>query len=423
MRDRDFARQLEAATLAYQPDFRADERAVVIVCGAEAECPAGDALLCGLVGQLARTHRKLVLVGELQRPLLCADPFGAGSVIEAAAGNAKRINPLIEVEVVGRMPQSEASSVLSVGGGTGLALGSSGWLATAGPDARLGQGDGDIWGAMYASTLGAWSAFTRLLGGDPRLTATYSLWRNGAPGETDTGPEVAGLPDLGRILQVGAGGVGAALDYWIAMAGTTGAWTIVDGDVVEVGNLNRQLIFDAADAGYPDGEPRNKAVVAAGRLGEHATPSPQWYGEVAEVVSADYDVVLALANERGAREALQDRRSSVLLHATTSPNYQAQLHRHLPGLDDCIRCRLPGALARTACATGPVTTTGGDAALPFLSGLAGLLLVPALVRRARGELAEEKENLLVVDLGGNFVGQQSLRANCKQGCPDRRHLQ
>jgi hypothetical protein len=419
MKNPDFAEQLEAATLAYQPGFRADDRAVVIVAGEEAECPAGDALLCGLANQVARTHRRLVLVGDLQRPLLCGDPFGARSVIEATAGNVKMINPLIEVDVVERIPQSEASSLISVGRGRGTPVGSSGWLATAGPDAQIGQSPGDIWGAMYASALGAWFAFMRMLGRDPRLAGSYSLWRHGRLSESDPGPEVATLPDLGRVLQVGAGGVGAALDYWVAIAGTAGEWTVVDGDRVEIGNLNRQLIFDAADAGFPSGEPRNKAEVAAGRLGPRATPNPRWYGEDEAIVAAEYDIVLALANERGAREALQDRRCGILLHATTSPNYQAQFHRHLAGIDDCIRCRLPGAVAQTACATGPVTASDGDAALPFLSGLAGLLLVPALIRWARGELAEEKENLSVVDLAGEVVGQQSLRMQCRHDCPSR----
>ena len=40
--------------------------------------------------------------------------------------------------------------------------------------------------------------------------------------------------DVGRVLQVGAGGVGSALDFWLTLAGIVGAWTVVDGDEVEV---------------------------------------------------------------------------------------------------------------------------------------------------------------------------------------------
>jgi hypothetical protein len=416
--EREFGEKLEAATLAYQPGFRSDDRPVVIEVGVDAETPAGDVLLCALVNQLARTHRQLVLVGDLQRPLLCRDPFGAQTVVDATVGNATAINPLIAVEVVEKAPQTEAIARFAIGGGAGMALGSSGWLALAGEDAHVGEAESDIWGAMYASVLGAWFAFGRQIDGNPRLSGSYSAWHYGKPGGAD-GPRLSSLGDLGRVLQVGAGGVGAALDYWLAIAELDGAWTIADGDRVEVGNLNRQLIFNAADAGYPDGEAQNKAERAAARLGLGAQASERWYGEEAEVVAQDYDVILALANERGAREALGDRRGEVLLHATTSPNYQAQLHRHLADVDDCIRCRLPGAAVQTACATGTVAGTASDAALPFLSGLAGLMLLPALVKRSRAELAQENANLTVVDLSGHTVAQQSLRLQCRDGCPNR----
>jgi molybdopterin/thiamine biosynthesis adenylyltransferase len=203
------------------------------------------------------------------------------------------------------------------------------------------------------------------------------------------------------------------------MLGLNGDLTIVDADRVETPNLNRQLIFTARDAGYPDGEMKEKAERAAARLGPRAVPEPHWYGESDAIVNADYDIVLALANERGAREALQDRRSPVLLHATTSPNHQAQFHRHLPGKDDCIRCRVPGTAAKTACATAPVTEARSDAALPYLSGLAGLMLAAALARHGVGMLADGDANLAVIDLGGTRVAYQTMSLQCQANCRTR----
>jgi molybdopterin/thiamine biosynthesis adenylyltransferase len=80
----------------------------------------------------------------------------------------------------------------------------------------------------------------------------------------DTGPrapELALPTDLGRVLQVGAGAVGCALDYWLAFLGVAGHWTVVDGDVVEVSNLNRQLLFVAVDTAFPAGFARKKSDV------------------------------------------------------------------------------------------------------------------------------------------------------------------
>jgi molybdopterin-synthase adenylyltransferase len=418
MTRQEFEAHLREATLAYQPRFRADSRPVVIEVSEAAHTPAGHALLCALTNQLARTHRRIVFVGDLARPLLCRDSFGHVRLDEASAGLAREINPPIAVDVVERTPRVEAIARLGIGAGGELALGAHDWHATLRREGEVGTCHADIWGAMLASCLGAWYAFQRLLGERPAPAPAYSLWRL-AGGESQDGPATGGPLDLGRVMQVGAGGVGAALDYWLGLVGVDGSWTIVDGDAVEVSNLNRQLLFHAADAGYPDGMAHNKAKLAAARLGPSAHASPKWYGDDPAVVEADYDVVLALANERGAREALQDRRPPILLHATTSANHQAQLHRHLPGLDDCIRCRIPGEVARLRCGGGKIPEVSSDAALPYLSGLAGLMLAAAIARASAGHLGDQATNLAVLDLGTTTLHAQRARLSCRDGCHER----
>jgi len=76
-------------------------------------------------------------------------------------------------------------------------------------------------------------------------------------------PEVglAGQERLGRarVLVVGAGGLGSPVLAYLAAAGI-GRIGVVDDDVVDVTNLQRQILYETSDVGAP------KVRVAAERL-------------------------------------------------------------------------------------------------------------------------------------------------------------
>src|ERR1700737_4066009 len=134
----EFEREFNARTRAYHPEYRADDRAVVVVVSDEANCEPGHALLVALVNQLARAHRRLVLVGNLDRPLQCADHFGFKTVSEATAGFARAINPFIDVQVASDVPSAKTLISLGVGNaGSELDLGADGWLALLGNQAHV----------------------------------------------------------------------------------------------------------------------------------------------------------------------------------------------------------------------------------------------------------------------------------------------
>ncbi|WP_166996575.1 ThiF family adenylyltransferase [Paramicrobacterium fandaimingii] len=89
------------------------------------------------------------------------------------------------------------------------------------------------------------------------------------PGERDRAARQLRLPELGepgqrrlfaaRVGVLGAGGLGSPVLLYLASAGV-GTIGIVDDDVVDASNLQRQVIFSSADVGKP------KAGVAADRI-------------------------------------------------------------------------------------------------------------------------------------------------------------
>lgn len=140
------------------------------------------------------------------------------------------------------------------------------------------------------------------------------------------------------------------------------------------------------------------------------------------IVRSTYDLVLALANERAVRGSLQARQLQVLLHATTSANWQAQFHRHLADRDDCIDCRIPPNAPRLLCASSIVGSSGelADAALPFLSAAAALLLAAGLGRLQEGSLPALPYNFAALDLASPQPRCQKLFHPCHVGCRVRR---
>ncbi|MDR1648504.1 MAG: HesA/MoeB/ThiF family protein [Zoogloeaceae bacterium] len=64
-----------------------------------------------------------------------------------------------------------------------------------------------------------------------------------------------------KVLIIGAGGLGAPIAYYLAAAGV-GTLGIVDGDVVDLSNLQRQIIHTTAEVGVPKVESAQRKIAA-----------------------------------------------------------------------------------------------------------------------------------------------------------------
>ncbi|MBN8501954.1 MAG: HesA/MoeB/ThiF family protein, partial [Sphingomonadales bacterium] len=99
-------------------------------------------------------------------------------------------------------------------------------------------------------------------------------------------PEVGGAGQVAlsraHVVLVGCGGIGSPALQYLAAAGI-GRLTLIDSDVIEVSNLQRQTIFTPADIGRSKAEaaarwvrsfdPQLETRAVAGRLGGDVPPA------------------------------------------------------------------------------------------------------------------------------------------------------
>lgn len=386
----DHARAFYAArdkrTVQYGATETALSRPLVLSIEADLACTrGGQVALLALVDMLFRVHRNIRLdlpeVTTKTGARLDDLAFATAAAIDPFQ-NPRRgeIEGALHLHLTMRPETSDADVVGTWSGGRGEVH-----IRGAGPDAPASGPHGgadDLLGAATAACLVAAAAFALAHNREPTPAAINLLTRtSGADATEDT---VIGPVDVGDVDVIGGGAVGHALTYWVNVFGVAGRWEVVDGDDAEIHNTNRCMGMTAADAGWPNGVPvgaPSKKVVSAAR-NSGAVSVAAWYHDL-PVDRRRPDMVLVLANEHGIREAVAQSGEPLLLHATTSPNWTAELHRHIPGRDDCPACRIPSkSQAVFSCSEGPTDPTdeeSGDAALPFLSSMAGLMLCSALL--------------------------------------------
>ncbi|XKF14228.1 ThiF family adenylyltransferase [Knoellia locipacati] len=161
-----------------------------------------------------------------------------------------------------------------------------------------------------------------------------------------------------RVLVVGAGGLGSPVLLYLAAAGV-GHLTVVDDDVVDSTNLQRQVVHGVADVGRPKVE---SAVEALRLLAPHVEVRPFSQRLVADNVLdlvAEADVVVDGADNFPTRYLVGDACARLAVPHVWGSVYQhdAQVSVWWAGVGPCYRCVFPtppppGAVP--SCSTGGV---------------------------------------------------------------------
>jgi len=196
-------------------------------------------------------------------------------------------------------------------------------------------------------------------------------------------PEVGGVGQVAlasaHVVLVGCGGIGSPALQYLAAAGI-GRFTLIDDDVVEASNLQRQTIFAEADIG------RAKVVAAAdwvrrfdAGLVVEAVQARISAGNAAALIPAGATLVLDGCDNFATRLAVSDAcvAAGVPLVSAAVGRFQGQVAAfagHLAG-EACYRCFVGDAFDGDGC-----DTCAADGVLGAFVGLTGAFAAMAAVR-------------------------------------------
>ncbi len=183
------------------------------------------------------------------------------------------------------------------------------------------------------------------------------------------------------VLIVGAGGLGSPLALYLAAAGV-GRIGIVDDDVVELSNLQRQIAHGMADLGHGKADSAAAAALAinpAVRIETHVT---RLSADNAAALIGDYDIVCDGSDNFPTRFLVADtavRMRRVLISAAVL-RFEGQLSTFKPHVGGpCYRCLYPEAPP-----DGMVPSCGEAGVLGAVTGVMGTLQATEALKEIMG---------------------------------------
>jgi len=195
-----------------------------------------------------------------------------------------------------------------------------------------------------------------------------------------------------RVLVVGAGGLGSPSALYLALAGV-GTLGIVDFDVVDLSNLQRQILHHTADVGRPKVESAYDTLKAYNPDVEVIPYNTPLTSENALDILKDYDVVVNGADNFPARYLVNDAcyllgkplvDGSILM-------FDGQVTVYQPG-KGCYRCLFP-----TPPPPGAVPNCAEAGVLGALTGLVGSIQAIETVKLLLGIGQTLTSRLLLID--------------------------
>ncbi|MDR7422874.1 MAG: molybdopterin-synthase adenylyltransferase MoeB [Armatimonadota bacterium] len=214
----------------------------------------------------------------------------------------------------------------------------------------------------------------------------------------------------GRVLVIGAGGLGSPSSLYLAAAGV-GTLGVVDGDRVDLSNLHRQILHHTQDVGVPKTASARQTL---GAINPDVTVVPHQTvltSENALEIIGGYDVVVNGSDNFPTRYLVND--ACVMLGKplvdASILKWEGQATTFLPGRG-CYRCLFP-----TPPPPGAVPSCAEGGVIGAVAGLMGSLQAVEAIKVLLGAGESLANRLLLVDL---LAGEmRTVRWTRNPDCP------
>jgi len=228
-------------------------------------------------------------------------------------------------------------------------------------------------------------------------------------------PEVGGVGQSrlldSKVLVIGAGGLGSPLILYLAAAGV-GTIGVVDDDVVELSNLQRQILHVTDSIGSAKVDSARRAVAAI-NPDVKLVPHPlRLTGENARSLIAQYDLVADGSDNFSTRFLANDaaRAEGKTLVSAAVLRFEGQISTFKPG-GPCYRCLHPGDLS-----DADAPNCGQAGVFGAMAGLMGSLQAVEVLKELLGIGDSLSGSLLLVDGLSSSFRKVRLRQDPECSC-------
>jgi molybdopterin/thiamine biosynthesis adenylyltransferase/rhodanese-related sulfurtransferase len=215
-----------------------------------------------------------------------------------------------------------------------------------------------------------------------------------------------------KVLLIGAGGLGSPAALYLAAAGV-GTLGIVDDDVVDLTNLQRQVIHNTERVGEPKVDSARKTIAALNPDVDVRPYETRLNADNVLDLIRDYDVIVDGADNFPTRYLLNDaavRERKPVVHASIL-GFDGQLTVFLPYEGPCYRCLYPQPPPADL-----APSCGANGVLGVLPGIMGLLQANETIKLIIGQGEPLVGRLLLFEALSTQFTQLRVRRDA-EGCP------